>query len=344
MAMSTKDDVSSLAVKLNMIGASGVLQLNRSLQPHIDASSDSVSQNEAEAGFVIHAHALVWYGIAAAVPAEIGMDLMSAHLRTTHQDLVISGCPWPYEQLEASVRDAWLRFYANRSSGGQALFALCSGIFASYLGRDSKNLVAVMDLVPVVTDIIGSVRDAVAEVYPDPETSSTSHEGSTPPIVIDGDTNERYPLEIKDVASLAAHEIKQHIAGLDAYPNAMTLAELRRRKQLQVELGRRNTNVSPLHAPGGQPTVVLRGSGSAELRENKGNPYAVFGFILGILSVVAWPFAMIPIGAMIWSAMGLNRAKKQDGQGHGIAVAGLVLGMLFSVLHLLLRALVAVAA
>jgi len=61
------------------------------------------------------------------------------------------------------------------------------------------------------------------------------------------------------------------------------------------------------------------------------NAFALVGFILGLLSTVLyWVLAIVPILAIIFSIIGIVGAEKAKQKGKGIAIAGLILGILYT--------------
>ena len=68
-------------------------------------------------------------------------------------------------------------------------------------------------------------------------------------------------------------------------------------------------------------------------QENKTNEMAVVGFILSLFSLLTCGVLSIP--SLIISIVGLNNAKKNNGNGIGFAIAGIVISSIF-ILFLLL--------
>ena len=69
------------------------------------------------------------------------------------------------------------------------------------------------------------------------------------------------------------------------------------------------------------------------MEENKKslNVFAVIGFILGLLSTILyWAVPIIPILAIIFSIIGLIGMAKAKQRGKKLAIAGLILGILFT--------------
>lgn len=61
------------------------------------------------------------------------------------------------------------------------------------------------------------------------------------------------------------------------------------------------------------------------------NPAATWGMWLGVVSVFL-PLGLLPILAIVVSGVGLDRAKERGGKGK--ALAGLILGCLFTLVYL----------
>ena len=66
---------------------------------------------------------------------------------------------------------------------------------------------------------------------------------------------------------------------------------------------------------------------------NKTHEMAVTGFILSLFSLLACGVLSIP--SLIISIVGLNEAKKNNGNGIGFAIAGIVISSIFVLLFLL---------
>lgn len=64
------------------------------------------------------------------------------------------------------------------------------------------------------------------------------------------------------------------------------------------------------------------------------NYLAIIGFILGIISIFLSSIGMIPILAVIFSSIGLGKSKEQGGKS--MAIAGLILGIIFTFSYLYL--------
>ncbi|KKS81956.1 MAG: hypothetical protein UV58_C0014G0002 [Candidatus Wolfebacteria bacterium GW2011_GWC1_43_10] len=66
--------------------------------------------------------------------------------------------------------------------------------------------------------------------------------------------------------------------------------------------------------------------------KTKKNPFAIWGFIVGIASVFLG-MGLPPIVATVLSAVGINKTKK-PGTGRWMAVTGLILGILYFIVYL----------
>lgn len=71
-----------------------------------------------------------------------------------------------------------------------------------------------------------------------------------------------------------------------------------------------------------------------QTKVNMFNGNCVAGFVLGLLSIVLFLIPFIPILAIIYSSIGLQKLKTRDQKGRGLAVWGLVFGLLFIVLSI----------
>lgn len=60
------------------------------------------------------------------------------------------------------------------------------------------------------------------------------------------------------------------------------------------------------------------------------NAFALVGFVLGLLSIgLYWVLGIIPVLAIIFSIIGLIGAKKMGQKGKGLAITGLILGIIY---------------
>tara|TARA_B100000745_G_scaffold208438_1_gene137853 strand:- start:239 stop:649 length:411 start_codon:yes stop_codon:yes gene_type:complete len=66
--------------------------------------------------------------------------------------------------------------------------------------------------------------------------------------------------------------------------------------------------------------------------KKKKDPFAIWGFIVGIASVFLG-MGLPPIVAIILSGIGINKTKK-EGTGRWMAVTGLILGILYFIVYL----------
>jgi hypothetical protein len=88
-------------------------------------------------------------------------------------------------------------------------------------------------------------------------------------------------------------------------------------------------------APYGQPGPYVQvGAGWPQLAGRRTNPLAIAALCCGIGQVIAGPFA--GIAAIVLGAMSLRQIRESGEDGHGMAVTGLVLGIVGIVLTVLL--------
>jgi hypothetical protein len=65
---------------------------------------------------------------------------------------------------------------------------------------------------------------------------------------------------------------------------------------------------------------------------NTGQGMGVTGLVLGIVSIFSfWLYAIVPILAIIFSGISMNQTKKAGAKFNGMAIAGLVLGIIFTI-------------
>jgi hypothetical protein len=68
------------------------------------------------------------------------------------------------------------------------------------------------------------------------------------------------------------------------------------------------------------------------MEKKKYNWACVTGFVFGILSTILyWLVPFFPVFAIIFSGIGLSKVKKEGVNGRGLAIAGLVLGIMFCI-------------
>ncbi len=68
--------------------------------------------------------------------------------------------------------------------------------------------------------------------------------------------------------------------------------------------------------------------------EKKTNGFAIAGFVISLISSCFCCGALNFLG-IIFSIVGINKAKEIDGEGKGLAIAGLVIGIVFLVIYVL---------
>lgn len=64
------------------------------------------------------------------------------------------------------------------------------------------------------------------------------------------------------------------------------------------------------------------------------NKLAVTGFILGLISIPFGFIGIIPILALILSAVGLYQAKEKKEDGAILAIIGLILGVIYTLVYM----------
>lgn len=72
--------------------------------------------------------------------------------------------------------------------------------------------------------------------------------------------------------------------------------------------------------------------GGVGLGNETNNGFGVTGFVLGLVSIFVYFIGIIPLLAMIFSAIGLSTFKEQTQKNKWMAITGLILGILFSIL------------
>jgi len=75
-----------------------------------------------------------------------------------------------------------------------------------------------------------------------------------------------------------------------------------------------------------------------ELKNNKKEQekdiVAIWSFVLGIASIFLASIGIIPIFAIILGIIGLNRTKDKENSGRWMAVTGLILGILYTLVYM----------
>lgn len=67
------------------------------------------------------------------------------------------------------------------------------------------------------------------------------------------------------------------------------------------------------------------------MENKKYNGACITGFILGVLSAfIYWLIPLLPILAIVCSGIGLSKVKVENSKGKGLAIWGLILGIIFT--------------
>lgn len=66
----------------------------------------------------------------------------------------------------------------------------------------------------------------------------------------------------------------------------------------------------------------------------KNNKLAIAGFVLGIASIFFFEIGIIPILALILSGVGLYQAKERKEGGSTLAIIGLILGAIYTLMYM----------
>lgn len=87
-----------------------------------------------------------------------------------------------------------------------------------------------------------------------------------------------------------------------------------------------------------EPKIIDMKETKTEIKseEKDYNLCAIFGFIAGIISVFFSFYGLMNIAAIVLSAVALNQIKKTGEQGKGLAITGLVTGIVSMVFIILL--------
>ena len=326
-AIVTGIDQQTIAHDLFVIGSCGELQLTRIMEPLLRDEGPRINEEDTKASLLAHGHAIVWFAISNLVPAEQGEPLMDSHIRYLHEHLNECGLDCTLEDTKTAVGRTWFSFVNGRESGDDALLGIVTTILRNHLAETSDGLTAMADLLGVIGDVVEDVRTVILPAE-EPET-----------VVEDP---EEFPLEFDGVGRMSPDECSQQIVELDSSPPAMTLVELRRREALRKNLMLR---ASPQGSQDPVPIVEGQTSSAQALQhprpEGSSNGFAWTGLVLGVLSIFMWFVGAIPIGAIIFSSIGITRAKERHGKGKVPGIIGLVLGLLLFFLHVVFRGAVA---
>jgi len=71
-----------------------------------------------------------------------------------------------------------------------------------------------------------------------------------------------------------------------------------------------------------------------EKTKNKKNKLAIAGFVLGLVSIIFSWIGIIPILALIFSGIGLYQAKERKEGGVVLAIIGLILGAIYTLVYM----------
>ena len=71
--------------------------------------------------------------------------------------------------------------------------------------------------------------------------------------------------------------------------------------------------------------------------EGQKNYYATAGLTLGIASILLNFIGSVPILAIVFSGIGLSKARKREGKGYHASAIGLILGILYTGIYLFLH-------
>lgn len=219
------------------IGAQGIETVARRW---MKATGNQLPEANMQAGFIVQSFALVWASISFNVPAETGQPLMKEQVDLLHESLPGLGFTWSREQTEAAVGQTWMRLVQIQRDGGDKLFQISSHLLEYYLGVDHKELAATLEMAVVVTDIMTRVRailgdDHLANGRESPVLAVAPSDSVASKTV---DSDDRYPLEVDEVAMLHPSALARHVTDLRMQKSPKTLAELRRREALRKEIQR----------------------------------------------------------------------------------------------------------
>ncbi len=335
---------SSLAEQLSLIGDAGAALLEEALHSRQNSSVVSTDHSSASVTTFIQAHALVWFSISLAVPVDIGKKLMDGHLSKTHERLAEGGSSSSFEEFKARVGSSWMTLVMAQKSSGTPMFGICNAVLEGCTGRQDRDIVGSMEILPAITEIMSATRAAVLAEYPTYDTEPDPSEEPAPAPVVPEHAAERYPLETESIAALGVEEARHHLQAMAAYPNARTLVEYRRREGIRLALkGRIGADLparaveNSLAQPTGVPTTPTAPEIEDDAGVPRGNPVAVASLVLGLLSIVSWFLVIIPILAMVTGSAGLTKAKERGGKGKVMAGVGVGLGVLFAIVHVVLR-------
>lgn len=334
----------SLAERLSLIGGTGSVLLREAQQSGQSTQVMPADDDSAAVATVIQSHALVWFAISLAVPVEVGKGLMSDHLRTTHESLAEVGCPWPFEEFESHVGRTWMALVMAQKSSGTPMLGVCNAVLVGSTGNTGRDIVGCMELLPAITEIMSSTRAAVLAEYPAYDGEPDASDKSAPAPVVPEHASERYPLETESIAALGVEEARRHLRAMEAYPNAKTLVEYRRREGIRLALKgkigtdlRGNSVENAVARPTRVPATPIARDVGGTAAVPRGNSVAIVSLVLGLLSIISWFFVIIPILAMIAGSAGLAKAKERGGKGKVMAGVGVGLGVLFAIVHVVFR-------
>ena len=167
------------------------------------------------------------------------------------------------------------------------------------------------------------------DLPPGPDVSGGEYPASPPPDPGYTDPLSETPA-LSETAALSVPPADPHPPGTGAYP-------------LGASPYPPGTGPYPL-PPGAYPSPPPYGAPYPDAPPQTGNGYAITALVMGLVSIVVFwfPFVdwVLAAVAIIFGAVGISTAGRRGGAGKGMAVAGLVLGLVTAVLGIIFWAVI----
>jgi hypothetical protein len=155
-----RSDVDSALFRL---GIESIGRMEETLLPIMEGTGRVLSPDRAKAGYIAHSFALIWFGISANMPVEMGKGYMDRQIDMLHLELPRMGFDWTREQAEAAVGSTWTSFIQGRGSPGEQLHNVVRVILEYFVAEGARSATHMAEVVGVVAPILAGTK-AVLDV------------------------------------------------------------------------------------------------------------------------------------------------------------------------------------